>query len=278
MNGDTLFISNGNNVLLPYDSSNWIINGNTMYYNGGNVGIGSSTPVSNLEVKGTVVSSDALFQVINSNNDTVFAVYPDGVKIFVDSEAKGKVGGFAISGRSPSKAGNVEIFRANIDSTRIYVSDTVNAKGKVGGFAISGRSPSKGINNDYMLVTGDSTRIYINDTSTVKGKVGGFAISGRSPSKGVVNDYLQVTRDSTRVYVTESETKGKVGGFAISGRSPSKGVNRKFMDISVENYYIGHEAGQKNLSGLYNSLIGYQSSLNSINGSNNVFLGYQNRI
>ncbi len=133
MNGDTLFISNGNNVLLPYDSSNWVINGNTMYYNGGSVGIGSSTPVSNLEVKGTVLSSDALFQVINSNNDTVFAVYPDGVKIFVDSEAKGKVGGFAISGRSPSKAGNVEIFRANIDSTRIYVSEVqVNAKGKVG--------------------------------------------------------------------------------------------------------------------------------------------------
>ncbi len=238
MNGDTLFISNGNNVLLPYDSSNWVINGNTMYYNGGNVGIGSSTPVSNLEVKGTAVTSDALFQVINSNNDTVFAVYPDGVKIFVDSEAKGKVGGFAISGRSPSKAGNVEIFRANIDSTRIYVSDTVSSKGKVGGFAISGRSPSKGVNNDYLLVTGDSTRIYINDTSTVKGKVGGFAISGRSPSKGSTNDYLQVTKDSTRVYILNPSIDNSLGGFAVREKNSLTNSQSDYMNIGRYNSKI----------------------------------------
>ncbi|MCD4697182.1 MAG: hypothetical protein K8S16_13175, partial [Bacteroidales bacterium] len=71
--GDTLIISNGNEVVLPYDSSNWVISGDRMYYNGGNVGIGSSAPVSNLEVKANIVGSDALFQVINANNDTVFA-------------------------------------------------------------------------------------------------------------------------------------------------------------------------------------------------------------
>lgn len=231
--GDTLKITNGNEVILPYDSSKWVIEGSTMYYNEGKVGIGSSAPVSNLEVKATAVGSDALFQVINANNDTVFAVYPDGVKIFVDSEAKGKVGGFAISGRSPNKAsGGVDILKVTVDSTRFYVTDTLSAKGKVGGFAISGRSPNKGISNDYLVITGDSTRIYVNDTSTVKGKVGGFAISGRSPNKGLVNDYLRVTRDSTRVYVSESIAKGKVGGFAISGRSPNKGLEKDYFNIT----------------------------------------------
>ncbi len=231
--GDTLKITNGNPVVLPYDSSKWVINGSTMYYNDGKVGIGSSAPVSNLEVKATAVGSDALFQVINANNDTVFAVYPDGVKIFVDSEAKGKVGGFAISGRSPNKAsGGVDILKVTVDSTRFYVTDTLSAKGKVGGFAISGRSPNKGINNDYLVITGDSTRIYVNDSSAVKGKVGGFAISGRSPNKGPVNDYLRVTRDSTRVYVSESVSKGKVGGFAISGRSPNKGLEKDYFNIT----------------------------------------------
>ncbi|MFC2104731.1 tail fiber domain-containing protein [Bacteroidota bacterium] len=232
IDGDTLEISGGNQVVFPYDSSQWAVNGEKIYYNTGYVGIGSSNPVSNLEVKATAAGSKALFQVINANNDTVFAVYPDGVKIFVDSEAKGKVGGFAISGRSPSKAGEVDILRVTIDSTRFYVSDTISSKGKVGGFAISGRSPSKGVGNDYLVITGDSTRIYINDTATVKGKVGGFAISGRSPSKGPINDYLQVTRDSTRVYFSETGTKGKVGGFAISGRSPSKGTEEEYFNIS----------------------------------------------
>ncbi len=274
MSGDTLFISNGNNVILPYDSSKWVIDGNTMYYNEGKIGIGSSEPVSNLEVKATSAGSEALFQVINASNDTVFAVYPDGVKIYVNSEAKGKIGGFAVSGRTPSKAGDVDILKVTMDSTRIYVSDTINSKGKIGGFAVSGRTPSKlGAFNDYLVITPDSTRIYVNDTSVVKGKIGGFAVSGRTPSKGTTNDYLRVTRDSTRVYITE-DSKGKIGGFAVSGRTPSKGVARKFMDMTKANYFIGHESGQNNTNGLYNSFIGYESGLSNQDGSNNVFLGY----
>lgn len=113
--GDTLKISSGNQVVFPYDSSYWVANGDKLFYNTGNVGIGSSTPVSKLEVKSTAISG-ALFQVINSNNDTVFAVYSDGVKVFTDSEAKGKVGGFAVSGRNPSK-GIVNYFNVSGDNT-----------------------------------------------------------------------------------------------------------------------------------------------------------------
>ncbi|MCB2195879.1 MAG: hypothetical protein KQH79_08455 [Bacteroidetes bacterium] len=229
---DSVFISDGNGIKMPYDSSNWVIEGNTMYYNGGNVGIGSSTPLSNLEVKSNTAGSAALFQVINANNDTVFAVYPDGVKIFVDQSAKGKVGGFAISGRSPNKGPDVDILKVTLDSTRIYVSDTISSKGKVGGFAVSGRSPNKGLGNEYLVITPDSTRVYVNDTSETKGKVGGFAVSGRSPNKGVANDYMRITKDSTRIYVTESTGKGKVGGFAISGRSPNKGLIGDYFNVS----------------------------------------------
>ena len=204
--GDTLIISNGNEVILPYDSSNWVIQGNTMYYNGGNVGIGSSSPVSTLEVKANTAGTDALFQVINANNDTVFAVYPDGVKIFIDPTAKGKVGGFAVSGRIPSKAGNIDILRVTVDSTRIYVSDSVGVKGKVGGFAVSGRIPSKGVTNNYLHVTRDSTRIYITE-STTKGKVGGFAVSGRIPSKGIERDYFNISANLSAQTIDPSEAR-----------------------------------------------------------------------
>ena len=173
-------------------------------------------------------SSDTLFVVKDHSGNVVFVVFPDGAQVIVNETVKGSVGGFAVSGRSPSKAVDVDILKVTVDSTRIYVNDTVTAKGSVGGFAISGRSPSKNINNNLLFVTADSTRIYFNEEPTAKGKVGGFAISGRSPSKGITYDYLQVTKDSTRVYVTESVTKGSVGGFAVSGRSPSKGENDYF--------------------------------------------------
>ncbi|MFC2151966.1 hypothetical protein ACFLSE_05505, partial [Bacteroidota bacterium] len=176
--------------------------------------------------------SDTLFVVKDHDGNVVFAVFPDGAQVYVNEAAKGKVGGFAISGRSPNKAFETDILRVTADSTRFYVDEGPVSKGKVGGFAISGRSPNKDIINDYLFVTADSTRIYVNDTATLKGKVGGFAISGRSPNKGTLNDYLKVTRDSTRVYINESSEKGKVGGFAISGRSPNKGIETDYFNVS----------------------------------------------
>ncbi len=235
------------NVFYYYDGSGWVnisksqvweVNSGYVYLASetNNVGIGTNTPNSKLEVRAddSFTVDDTLFSVKDKNGNVVFAVFPDGAAVYVNEGTKGKVGGFAVSGRSPSKAGaETDIFIVTPDSTRIFVNDTISVKGKVGGFAVSGRSPSKGIANEYLVVTGDSTRIYINDTSTVKGKVGGFAVSGRSPSKGLTNDYLQVTRDSTRVYITESTTKGKVGGFAVSGRSPSKGIEKEYFNISA---------------------------------------------
>ncbi len=178
--------------------------------------------------------SDTLFAVKDREGNIVFAVFPDGAAVYVNQIAKGKLGGFAVSGRTPSKAGEVDILKVTLDSTRIYVSDTINSKGKLGGFAVSGRTPSKttGV-NDYLVITPDSARIYVNDTLASKGKLGGFAVSGRTPSKnGAVNDYLTVTRDSTRVYITESGAKGKLGGFAVSGRTPSKGIETDYFNIS----------------------------------------------
>jgi trimeric autotransporter adhesin len=236
LTGDTLKISNGNRVVFPYDSSRWAINGDKLYYNTGNIGIGTSDPTSKLEVKSS--GTGALFQVINANNDTVFAVYPDGVKVFVDSDAKGKVGGFAISGRTPTKAGvPVEYFRVTTDSTRIYVNDSIDSKGKVGGFAISGRTPTKGGIKDYFSINKDSTRIYVNDSLITKGRVGGFAISGRTPTKA--------------------------------------GETSKFMDITKNNYFIGHQAGNSNTLGKYNSFIGYESGYKNSTGYKNYLIGYR---
>ncbi|MCK5168455.1 MAG: hypothetical protein KAQ75_01145, partial [Bacteroidales bacterium] len=66
------------NVFYYYDGSGWVnisksqvweVNTGYVYLTSedNNVGIGTNTPNSKLEVKGTAISSDALFQVINSN-------------------------------------------------------------------------------------------------------------------------------------------------------------------------------------------------------------------
>jgi hypothetical protein len=205
------------------------------------VGIGTSDPFSRLEVQGNQSGNeeDPLFEVKRNDGQTVFAVYPEGVRIYVDEDV---------------------------------------SKGSKGGFAVGGFSASKGITNEYLRITPDTVRIYVDDSGTGKGLKGGFAVGGFGTSKGLTNEYLRVTPDSVRVYVdNDPESKGMKGGFAVGGFSTGKGYEDaiNFMDLTPENYFIGHESGQQIIDGKYNTFFGYQAGKNNKYGNNNIFLGYQ---
>ncbi len=191
LDGDTLEISNGNRVILPYDSSYWVNNNNTLYYNEGKVGIGTLTPNSKLEVQAdaSFSATDTLFAVKDKDGNVVFAVFPDGAKVYVNKTAKGAVSGFSVSGRQPGKAIEENFLHVTSDSTKI--SFNKSAKGAVSGFSVSGRQPGKAIGEDLFIVTPDSTQISFNNTS--KGAVSGFSVSGRQPGKSGVNDYFNVS-------------------------------------------------------------------------------------
>jgi len=181
-------------------------------------------------------ADSALFEVRNKDGQTVFAVYNEGVRVYVDTAVtKGLKGGFAVGGFGSSKDNeDIEYFRVTPDSVRVYV-DTVNSKGLKGGFA-----------------------------------VGGFG-----SSKGLTNEYLRVTPDSVRIYINESMAKGLKGGFAVGGFNSSKGTNTDFMHMTPDNYFIGHESGSSITTGLYNSFMGYKAGVSTTTGNSNVFIGHE---
>jgi hypothetical protein len=209
------------------------------------VGIGTSNPGSRLEVYGNSSGSDEdpLFEVKNNDGQTIFAVYPEGVRIYVNEDvSKGSKGGFA-----------------------------------VGGFSTTG----KGLTNEYFRITPDTVRIYVDDRPG-KGVKGGFAVGGFGTSKGLTNEYLRVTPDSVRIYVdNDPEAKGAKGGFAVGGFSAAKGYEDAidFMHITPDNYFIGHESGLKttpstiNDNGKYNNFFGYWAGKENTTGRSNTFIG-----
>jgi hypothetical protein len=193
-------------------------------------------PLKKLAVTGVATSPDsALFEVKNKNGQTVFAVYNEGVRVYVsDGIAKGaSKGGFAIGGFSSAKAGTQDLFVVSSDSIRAYI----------------GTNPAKGVK-------------------------GGFAIGGFSAAKAPGEEYMRVTRDSTRVYVRQP-VKGQKGGFAIGGFSAAKATASNFLDLTPQNYFIGQDAGKSITTGLYNTFLGYQNGYTNTSGSQNIFLGYK---
>ncbi|MCK7473968.1 MAG: hypothetical protein MZV49_11510 [Rhodopseudomonas palustris] len=69
--------------LLVFDTTK----NNFMYYNG-------SAWITIPQLASSAASGEALFAVVNHLGDAVVAVYHDGVRIFVDPEAKGRSGWF----------------------------------------------------------------------------------------------------------------------------------------------------------------------------------------
>lgn len=151
-------------------------------------------PVDKLQVTGkTTNNEEALFEVKNNADQTIFAVYNEGVRIFVDDLDKGAKGGFAVSGFGTAKA------------------------------------PAQ----QYFLVTGGSTQVFVDD----------------------------------------NQMKGAKGGFSVSGFNNAKELTPSFLQLSRENYFIGHQTGQSITTGTSNLFLGYQSGIATTTGMRNIFIG-----
>jgi uncharacterized protein (TIGR02145 family) len=203
-----------------YYQNSWLTMGNASLWSVpySMVAGGLSSNITKLSVKGeTTNMEEALFEVKNKDGQTVFAVYNEGVRIYVSDGSKGAKGGFAVGGFGTDKAGeSTKYLFVNKDSVRIYLDTNPLTKGAKGGFAVGGYDLSKGSGpvQDYLKVSPDSIRMYID--GQVKGMKGGFAVGGFNNSKNLPDNFMLINPDSTRFYVRQfgpgsSSTFGIVG-------------------------------------------------------------------
>ncbi|OFY63512.1 MAG: hypothetical protein A2Y71_12190 [Bacteroidetes bacterium RBG_13_42_15] len=188
-----------------------------------------------LGITGTTTEFDeALFEVKNHSGQTVFAVYNEGVRIYVDDGSKGPKGGFAIGGFATGKTPSQPYLIVNPDTVRIYINQT--GKGVKGGFAIGGYGTDKADPQNFLFISDDSVRVYVDnaDDDTPKGVKGGFAIGGYGTSKGN-QKFLTVSDDSVRIYINDNSAgKSVKGGFAIGGFGTAKGKSKNFLNIDID--------------------------------------------
>lgn len=238
INGGTSYVEMGTTQLLSVPFANYAFSsasGTTSWNDQAEsvttskkVGIGTETPTSMLEIVSDGSSGEEmpLFEVKNSIGETVFAVYENSVKVFINEVPdEGKTrGGFAVSGRTTTKE-TKEILVVTPEKTRVYVEETV---GKTrGGFAVSGRTTTKLEDSLYFMVQPNLTQVFVSK-NTAKTR-GGFAVSGRTTTKEFDEDIFIVTPGLTQVFMDETIDAKTRGGFAVSGRTTTKEVG--YYDI-----------------------------------------------
>ncbi len=246
----------------------WEQGANGIYYNNGNVGVGTIMPNGKLQVSSDTIAgiNDVIFSVLNAHGDTVFAVYQEGVRIWVSDDttgvkANGNRGGFAVGGYNPTKATTDEYLRVTPDSVRIYIKETTVAptSGSRGGFAVGGLNPTKTPtdyyfnieHNDFPEIINGKARILwypfreafraglVLITSADSVGINSFATGYKSKAIG---NYSQSFGYETRAFGNNSTAIGfhsealGVNSFAFGDSAIAIGINSLAFGSSLRNF------------------------------------------
>ncbi|MCU0461718.1 MAG: tail fiber domain-containing protein [Bacteroidales bacterium] len=223
--------------------------------------------VEKLGITGTTsLNDEALFEVKNKNGNTVFAVYNEGVRVYVSDGNKGLKGGFAVGGFGTDKAESQKYLVVSKDSVRIYLDTNPATKPARGGFAVGGYDLTKAVPEEYLRVTRDSTRVYVKEPQ--KGLKGGFAVGGFDATKASTGNYLNLTPQN---YFIGHQ----------AGKNNNTGIYNNFLGFEAgfentdggNNSFVGYKAGRANLTGSANTFLGNSAGTGNLTGSQNTFIG-----
>jgi|GEM_PF-763828 len=232
-------------------------------------------------------SSDTLFVVKDNAGNVVFAVFPDGAQIFVDESAKGKIGGFAVSGRNPNKAElNDEFLRVTRDSTRVTFNQS--SKGKVGGFAVSGRNPNK-VGSTSSIINLFPDNYFIGDSAGINTTTGKFNTffgykAGKENTTGANNVFMGYKAGMSNETADNNVFIGKSIFQNSTGSSQNVAIGNSCASDVTSTVTSSVIMGDNALTGMLTNIpvsssmfIGNNAGINlgagSTNVSNCIFLG-----
>ena len=226
--------------------------------------------LDHLRIRGKDLETDsALFEVKRKDGQTVFAVYNEGVRIYVDTATIGKGSfrsGFAIGGFGMTKGEPVEFFRVTPDSTRVYVRESSSKRPYRGGFAIGGYGMTKGESYKFVDFTSDNYFIgYLAGSNVTTGKYNSFL--------GYQAGYSLTTGMNSLFLGYEAGYKSSTTSFNVFIGNRAGYHTQAYFPYGSFNIFLGDSAGFSNTSGYGNTFIGLKSGKSNTTGSENTFVG-----
>ena len=215
---------------------------------------------------------------------TLFAVDGTGTQVLVDEGTGGRPqrAGFRVGGMDGTRDGERaqrNLFEVDASGTRVHV-DGRDATGRPqrAGFRVGGMDGTRA-GSTLLTVDSSGTSVFIDDAATAgRPQRAGFRVGGMDGTRASQPaNYFVVTSDSTRVYVDE-RNRPQRAGFAVGGMDGTRAGDSRYMDITRDNYIIGHGAGKALMGGTAtgknNSIMGTNAAP-KMEGNSNVAIGNQ---
>ncbi|MHC1703662.1 MAG: tail fiber domain-containing protein [Tenuifilaceae bacterium] len=244
--------------------------------NGGNIGIGTTTPAGKLTVQAPPNGGNKiLFSVKDSAGNNVFVVYPDGVQVIVPTDAKSNArGAFVVSGRGTTKA---ETNFVNLKKTNYFIGHnvapniTTGTQNSIMGYEAA-NSLTSGIKNvaiGYLAgnkMSSGSSNVYIGEEAALMNSTGQTnVVIGQAAGKyGTIYDWCTLLGMGAGV-----DNNGSKNTF-VGAWCGSWNTN------SSNNTYVGYKAGRQNTGDIAgnNTLVGVSAG-ETMTGYGNVFIGFE---
>ncbi|MBO7434247.1 MAG: hypothetical protein J6U13_10905, partial [Salinivirgaceae bacterium] len=190
---------------------------------------------------------EALFEVKDKDGNVVFAVYNDGVRVYVDDTndgSKAAKSGFAVAGRSGKTGEGNTYFSVNDQGTQVFVDDESDGKAAKAKFAVASVGKSKtgesSVDN-YLVVNKQGTKVYVDGDEVTGDKAAKatFAVASVKKGKTDIDNVLVINEEGTKVFVDEADGKAAKAKFAVAGKSGK-------ADGSIgDNYLVINDEGTK---------------------------------
>ncbi len=305
-NAGSGFTGTGTANYIPKWTSASALSSSIIYESTNKIGIGTTAPTSKLVVYGNngQTDDDAIFEVKNDAGQTVFAVYPKGVRINVaESVVKGKAtgshGGFAVGGFSGKDLNNAqEYLHVTKDSVRIYLDES---KADHGGFAVGGFSGK----SSSSLMQIEKKNYFIGQDAGMKttGDFNSFLgyQAGMNNTTGANNVFIgywsglfnQTGKQNVLIGIAagwlnkDGDNNVYIGNYAGFGGALNVGGARNvfigvkagaLVKTALSNVAIGDSAAYKITTGEHNTIIGSEAGVNISTAEENTYLGYHSGV
>jgi hypothetical protein len=263
------YTGSGWKAVAPSTSSQWVTNGTSVYYNAGNVGIGTNNPSYTLDIKGDINITTA--NVFRINGKQVLKDDAPNQNLFVgDNAGIALNGGYNNTGVGPVSLTN----NTNGNYNTALGANSLLANTAGSSNTAAGEKALVSNTTGYYNTALGSGALYKNVSASNNTAVGLQSLYNNTSSDNTAVGYKAAYSTTSGLYITAIGDQSLYSNTTGGGNTAIGYLSAYSNTTGASLTATGYQALNANTTGSYNTANGTLSLLKNTTGFNNTGIGY----